>query len=155
MLGFKTLGTNVLELQYVLCWQTMIKTVRLNLFNHVLVLFHAKFAYNLAIRYPVFGWDSCKGSVWESVKKTQMCALKKGLTIGSRDWWVAKGGTRVKHAGELKAQASCSTTGQNFQSGQAISLQLKFTTCSSCEVESLECPVWLKHDFLHSSYTLL
>ena len=28
--------------------------VRLNLFNHVLALFHAKFAYNLAIRYPVF-----------------------------------------------------------------------------------------------------
>ena len=28
--------------------------VRLNLFNHVLTLFHAKFACNLAIRYPVF-----------------------------------------------------------------------------------------------------
>ena len=26
LLGFKTLGTNVLELQFVLCWQTMIKT---------------------------------------------------------------------------------------------------------------------------------
>ena len=26
MLGSKTLGTNVLELQFVLCWQTMIKT---------------------------------------------------------------------------------------------------------------------------------
>ena len=26
LLGSKTLGTNVLELQYVLCWQTMIKT---------------------------------------------------------------------------------------------------------------------------------
>ena len=28
--------------------------VRLNLFNHVLALFHTKFAYNLAIRYLVF-----------------------------------------------------------------------------------------------------
>ena len=28
--------------------------VRLNLFNHVLVVFYAKFACNLAIRYPVF-----------------------------------------------------------------------------------------------------
>ena len=37
--------------------------VRLNLFNHVLALFHAKFAYNLAIRYPVFRWELCKGSV--------------------------------------------------------------------------------------------
>ena len=26
LLGSKTLGTNVLELQFVLCWQTMIKT---------------------------------------------------------------------------------------------------------------------------------
>ena len=26
LLGSKTLGTNILELQFVLCWQTMIKT---------------------------------------------------------------------------------------------------------------------------------
>ena len=26
MLGSKTLGSNVLELQFVICWQTMIKT---------------------------------------------------------------------------------------------------------------------------------
>ena len=31
MLGSKTLGTNVLELQFVLCWQTMIKTQSLGL----------------------------------------------------------------------------------------------------------------------------
>ena len=37
--------------------------VRLNLFNHVLALFHAKFACNLAIRYPVFRWELCKSSV--------------------------------------------------------------------------------------------
>ena len=37
--------------------------VRLNLFNHVLVLFCAKFACNLAIRYLVFRWELCKGSV--------------------------------------------------------------------------------------------
>ena len=45
--------------------------VRLNLFNHVLALFRAKFACNLAIRYPVFRWELCKGSVWESMKKSQ------------------------------------------------------------------------------------
>ena len=39
------------------------QVVRLNLFNHVLVLFLAKFACNLAIRYPVFRWELCKGSV--------------------------------------------------------------------------------------------
>ena len=31
LLGFKILGTNVLELQFVLCWQTMIKTLSLGL----------------------------------------------------------------------------------------------------------------------------
>ena len=83
----------------------------------MLALFHAKFACNLAIRYPVFRWDLCKGSVRESVKKTQMCTLKKCLATRSRDWRVAKGDTRVKHVGELKGHASCSTTGENFQSG--------------------------------------
>ena len=34
--------------------QTTPKCVRLNLFNYVLVLFHAKFACNLTIRNPVF-----------------------------------------------------------------------------------------------------
>ena len=45
--------------------------VKLNLFNHVLALFRAKFTCNLVIRYLVFTWELCKGSVWESVKKTQ------------------------------------------------------------------------------------
>ena len=31
VLGSKTLGTNALELQFVLCWQTMIKTYSLGL----------------------------------------------------------------------------------------------------------------------------
>ena len=37
--------------------------VKLNLFNHVLVLFCAKFACILAIRYPVFRWELCKDCV--------------------------------------------------------------------------------------------
>ena len=50
----------------------------MNLFNHVLALFRAKFACNLAIRYPVFRWELCKGSVRESVKKAQeVCAQEK------------------------------------------------------------------------------
>ena len=56
--------------------------VRLNLFNHVLALFCAKFACNLAIKYPVFRWELCKGRVWESMKKTQdVCTQEK-----PRDW---------------------------------------------------------------------
>ena len=37
--------------------------VRLNLINHVLALFRDKFAYNTALRNPVFRWELCKGSV--------------------------------------------------------------------------------------------
>ena len=61
--------------------------VRLNLFNHVLAFFHTKFACNLAIRYPVFRWEFCKGSVWKSVKKTQdVCTQEE-----PHDWilWLA------------------------------------------------------------------
>ena len=39
------------------------KNVRLNLINHVLALFHDKFACNTALRNLVFRWESCKGSV--------------------------------------------------------------------------------------------
>ena len=73
-----------------------------------------------------------------------MCALKKSLATRSRDWQVAKGGTHVKHAGELKGHDSWSTTGQNFPSGQAVGSRLKLTTCSSCEVESPECPCFFE-----------
>ena len=52
--------------------------VGLNLFNQVLALFRTKFTCNLAIRYPVFRWDLCKGSMWVSVKKTQdVCNSKE------------------------------------------------------------------------------
>ena len=46
----------------------------------------------------------------------------------ARDWRVARSGTRVKHAEELKGHASYCITRQNFQSGQAISLQHKLAT---------------------------
>ena len=36
-------------------------------------------------------------------------------------WQVAKVVTRVKHAGKLKSHASCCTTGQKSQAGQAVS----------------------------------
>ena len=44
-------------------------------------LFHAKFAYNSEIRYPVFRWESCKGYVWESVKNSSVYEIKSILTI--------------------------------------------------------------------------
>ena len=47
-----------------LCLAILILTfVRLNLINHVLALFHDKYACNTAVRNLVFKWESCKGSV--------------------------------------------------------------------------------------------
>ena len=43
--------------------ENSIDLVRLNLFNHVLALFRTKFICNLAIRYLVFRWELCRGSV--------------------------------------------------------------------------------------------
>ena len=56
--------------------------VRLNLINHLVALFRAKFASNLAISNLVFRWESYKGSVWESVKKcSTLCS-----EVGTRGW---------------------------------------------------------------------
>ena len=78
-------------------------------------------------------------SVWI---KAQECALKKSLATGSHDWRVAKGGTRVKHARELKGHPSCCTTRQNFQSGQAVSSRLVPVASSSCQNTLFGCN-WL------------
>ena len=75
-------------------------------------------------------------------KSSRVCTQE-----GPRDWRVAKGGTHVKHVGELKGHASCSTTGQNFQFDQAISSRLKLVTCSSYEAKTIKFPVWLKLTF--------
>ena len=52
----------------------------------MLALFHAKFACNSVIRYPVFMWESCKGCVCESVKNSSVCGFKSILVTGSRKW---------------------------------------------------------------------
>ena len=68
----------------------------------LLALFCAKFACILAISNPVFKWESCKGSVWESVKKcSRLCK-----EAGTHDWisrvahglQAARSCTRAKHA---------------------------------------------------------
>ena len=38
-------------------------TVRLNLINHFVGFIPCQFACNLALRNPLFRWESCKGSV--------------------------------------------------------------------------------------------
>ena len=48
----------------------------------LLASFRAKFSCNSAFRNPVFRWESCKGSVWESVKKSsRVCNQEE-----PRDW---------------------------------------------------------------------
>ena len=67
-----------------------------------MALFCAKFACILAISNPVFRWESCKGSVWESVKNcSRLCKETRTRGWISR---VARGCkppewcTRAKHA---------------------------------------------------------
>ena len=89
-----------------------------------MALFRVKFACILAISNPVFRWESCKGSVW---RITQVCAKKKGLVGGSR-----LQATRMMHTCQacqkLKRRASCCTTGQKSQAGQAICSRLELAT---------------------------
>ena len=96
---------------------------RLNLFNHVLVLFCAKFAYILAIKYPVFRWKLCKDCVWESVKKTQVVCIQRSLATNSRlpkcHTWHTCEACRM-----LKGHDNWSTTGQKVQSDRVVSSRL-------------------------------
>ena len=85
--------------------------VRLKLINHFVGFILCQFSCNSVFRNPVFRWESCKG---KSVHSSRVSQLAHG-------WQVAKGGTRVKHARELKSHANWSTTRQNFLSGQAVS----------------------------------
>ena len=122
----------------------------MNLFNHELVLFRAKFACILVIRDPVFKWELCKGCVWKSLKKTQdMCVQRSLATSKSLKWHTCEA------CKELNGHDSWSTIRQNVQFGQIVSSWLKLTTCSTRETKSPECPVWMKTNFSHSSHTLL
>ena len=71
--------------------------VRLNLINHVLALFRDKFACNTALRNPVFRWESCKGIVCESVKKSSEVCILQGLTTGFHKWLAADKSPKEAH----------------------------------------------------------
>ena len=129
-----------------------------------MALFRAKFACILAISNPVFRWESCKGSVWKSVKKcSSLCKV-----AGTRDWilWVAHGlqvvrsCTHAKHEEKLKRHDSLSTTGQKVQSGLLVSSRLGLATQSSCKAKSPVHSVmkkwlfaFLSHSNINTSYT--
>ena len=83
-----------------------------------MTLFCAKFACILAIRNPVVGWESCKGSVCERVGKiAQVCAKKQGLVAGSRGWLAAAScqiGAHMPSMPKAEASHQLFTTGQKF-----------------------------------------
>ena len=121
-----------------------------------MVLFHVKFACNLAISNLVFRWELCKGSVWENVKKcSRLCN-----EVGARGWisrvirglHVARRCTQVKHAEKLKHRASCSTTGQKIQIDHSVSSWFGLATQSSREAKS---PVHSIMKIIDSSYSFL
>ena len=89
----------------------------------------------------------------EKLKSVHSVGPRDWISLLARGWQVTKGGTCVKHAGELKSHASWSTTGQNFQFGQAVSSRLKLATRSSCKAKPPDHSVCYKPDFLHSKHT--
>ena len=114
-------------------------------------LFRAKFACILAIRNPVFRWESCKGNVCARVWRiAQVCTKKQGLAVGFHGWLAAVSHQIEAHVPSMpKAEASRQlfTTGQKFQANQAVCSRLELATQSSREVRPPEHPVWQNMTF--------
>ena len=83
----------------------------------------------------------------EMLKIVQGCRDSRLDSRVTRDWQAAKVDTRVEHVGELKRHASCYTTGQKFQAGQAVSSRLELATQPSRKVKLPDHPVWEKLTF--------
>ena len=116
-----------------------------------MALFRAKFACILVISNPVFRWESCKGSVWESVKNCwRLCK-----ETGTRGWIlrVARGlqAARMLHTCQacqkLKSRTSYCIIGQKSQASQAICSRLELMTQPSRKVKLPEHPIWEKLTF--------
>ena len=111
----------------------------------MLALFRAKFTCILAIRNPVFRWESCKGSVWESVKNCSSVCKE----AGTRGWLAAASRQIDAHVPsmlEAKTSRQLFTTGQKSQVGQAVCSRLELATQPSREVKPPEHPfgkIWL------------
>ena len=126
--------------------------VRLNLINHFVGFIPCQFSCNSAFRNLVFRWESCKGSVWECVKKCSRLCTEAGtcdwISRVARDWQAARGCKRVKHTEKLNHHASCSTTRQKVQTGHSVSSQLELATQSSRQLA-----LFWKTDSSHSILT--
>ena len=159
--------THALSLEFVLGFCHKIakgEIVRLNLINHFVGIIPCQFAYNLALRNPVFRWESCKGSVCESVKKCSRlwteavtCNWISGV---ARNWQAARRCTRMKHAKKLNHHASYSTTEQKVQFDHSITSRLELAAQLSREAKPPASSVlknWLfafhSHPSIYTPYT--
>ena len=88
-----------------------------------MVLFHVNLPLIQHLETLYLGENHVRVVCERMWRKAQECALSRvsRLDLATHSWQVAKGGTRVKHAGELKGHASCCITRQKFRSGQAVS----------------------------------
>ena len=68
----------------------------------------------------------------ELLKSVHSTRPRDWISQLAHGWQVAKASTRVMHVEDLKSHASWSTTGQNFQFGQAASSRLSQVTRSLC-----------------------
>ena len=83
----------------------------------------------------------------EKLKSVHSAGPHNWISCLARGWQVAKGGTCVKHAGELKSHANCCTIGQKSQAGQAVRSWLRLMTQSSRKVKLPDHLVWEKLTF--------
>ena len=112
----------------------------------------------------MFRWESCKGSVWKSVKK----CLRLWSEAGTRDWisqvarslQAARRCTRVKHVEKLNRHASCNTTWQKVQTNHSVSSRLRLATQSSWRPSRQSTLLWknwlfafLSHSSINTPYT--
>ena len=67
-----------------------------------MALFRAKFACISVISNPIFRWDSCKGSEWDSVKKcSRVCKKNRDSRLdlaGDSQLQAARNCSRARHA---------------------------------------------------------
>ena len=81
-----------------------------------MALFRAKFACILAISKPIFRWESCKGSVWESVKNcSRLCK-----ETGTRGWI-----SQVARGCKPPEWCSCAKHTRSWRVALAVALQDK------------------------------
>ena len=106
--------------------------VRLNLINHFVGFISCQFACNSAFRNLVFRWDSCKGSVWESLKKSSRVCTQQGLVTRSRGWLAASKSPKEAHMwsmqGSWRVTPAEALQNETSSHGQVVSSRLRLAT---------------------------